>query len=244
MKRFFCILLFILLIPGVVSGITISGIGAAGSGVYEPADANILKTTELNSEALLESVSQTQVATESEAQGYVNKEQLDTNGDVVDVAATLASNDSDDMLVTAGAIIDYITANGGGNTDKWVAVLDENTALATGDGFSGYNWTAPPLYGAGVDYQFGTVGVIASVGTASTSGIPSFQIYNVTDSTDVFTTNITIDATEKNSLTATTAYAYGTLITISPGDEFRFDCDVAGTGTEDWQLAFPVEAIE
>jgi hypothetical protein len=37
----------------------------------------------------------------------VTKENLDTNEDVVDVAATLASNDTDDKLVTAGAIIDY-----------------------------------------------------------------------------------------------------------------------------------------
>ena len=159
---------------------------------------------------------------------------IDTTGDASYTAVGTASS------------VDWQKDNDGSGGNSWnptVTIIDENTSLVTGDGFVGYNWVAPALYGPDVNYAFGTLGVIVSLGTVSTSGLPSFQIYNVTDSADILTTNITIDANEKNNLTATTAYAFGagSLLVISPGDEFRFDCDANGTGAENFQMSFPVE---
>jgi hypothetical protein len=53
---------------------------------------------------------------------------------------------------------------------------------------------------------------------------------------------VTIDATENNSYTATTAHEVDTsnddLLT---GDRVRFDCDVAGTGTKGWEAIITAE---
>ena len=162
---------------------------------------------------------------------------IDTTGDASYTAVGTASS------VDWQKDNDGSGGSGGNSWNPTVTIIDENTSLVTGDGFVGYNWVAPALYGPDVNYAFGTLGVIVSLGTASTSGLPSFQIYNVTDSADILTTNITIDANEKNNLTATTAYAFGagSLLVISPGDEFRFDCDANGTGAENFQMSFPVE---
>ena len=72
----------------------------------------------------------------------------------------------------------------------------------------------------------------AAIKTDSSSGLPTFDIYNLTDSTDMMTVKITIDTTELNSYTATTASEVNTTYDdVSTGDIIRIDCDVIGTGT-------------
>ena len=73
----------------------------------------------------------------------------------------------------------------------------------------------------------------ASVTTVSSSGLPSIAIYNLTDSQDILSTNITIDATENTSYTATTAPVINTSYDdVATGDIIRVDIDGAGTGAK------------
>lgn len=70
----------------------------------------------------------------------------------------------------------------------------------------------------------------AAVATASSSGAPAFDINN--SGTSIFNTTLTIDANEKTSVTAATAFALAEFgDSFANDDEITFDCDTAGTGT-------------
>lgn len=108
-----------------------------------------------------------------------------------------------------------------------ILVTDPNgSALTTGDGkaylrinslLNGLNLTA----------------VAAHVTTVSSSGIPTIQIANVTDTQDMLSTKLTIDQSEKDSKDATAAAVIDTAHDdVATGDELRIDVDVAGTGTK------------
>jgi hypothetical protein len=73
--------------------------------------------------------------------------------------------------------------------------------------------------------------------TASSSGLPTFQIHNATLGNDVLSTKISIDVSEKDSSTATTAPVINTSYDhVSTGDEIRFDCDISGTSTRGMEI--------
>ena len=107
-----------------------------------------------------------------------------------------------------------------------VKVIDDLTTLTTGDGkviflvpqeLNGYN----------------LVGANAFVTTVSSSGTPTVQIRNVTDSVDMLSTRITIDASEYTSYTAAAAAVVNaTYDDVATGDRLAVDVDVAGTGAK------------
>jgi hypothetical protein len=71
----------------------------------------------------------------------------------------------------------------------------------------------------------------AYVTTVSSSGTPTVQIRNVTDSVDILSTRITIDASEFTSYTAATPPVINTANDdVATGDRIAIDVDVAGTG--------------
>ncbi len=73
----------------------------------------------------------------------------------------------------------------------------------------------------------------AYVTTVSSSGLPTIQIRNLTDSVDMLTTKITIDASEFTSYTATTRSVVDIAADdVATGDRISIDCDVAGTGAK------------
>lgn len=116
------------------------------------------------------------------------------------------------------------------NLDREIEIIliDTNTALTTGDGFS----YVPFIVGEHLN-GYNLIKASAAVTTASTSGTPTFQIYNVTDTTDMLSTAITIDEGEKTSYTATAASVVDTAHDdVATGDELRFDCDVKGSSTK------------
>jgi hypothetical protein len=77
------------------------------------------------------------------------------------------------------------------------------------------------------------VDVDAMISTVSSSGAPLVQIRNVTDSADMLSTRITIDATEFTSYTAETAPVIdGTHDDVATGDRIAIDVDGAGTGAK------------
>jgi hypothetical protein len=69
--------------------------------------------------------------------------------------------------------------------------------------------------------------VKASLSTASSSGLPTFDVKK--NGTSIFTTTLTIDATEKTSETAATPAVLSTTA-IAADDELTFDISTAGTG--------------
>lgn len=105
-------------------------------------------------------------------------------------------------------------------------VIDKDTALTTGDGKD----TEP------IPSEFEGMILIdadAFVDTASTSGLPKFQIHNLTDGVDMLSVEITVDENEKGSNTATTQPVIDTTKDdVVTGDILRADVDVAGTDTK------------
>lgn len=126
--------------------------------------------------------------------------------------------------------------DGSGLTDVAVTrvvvlkVIADDTALTTGDGKM-YFTVPAELNGMNL------VSVGAHVYTASSSGLPTIQLHNATDSVDMLSTRITIDATEKDSKDATTAAVIDTSHDdVATGDEIRVDVDGAGTGTKGLEI--------
>lgn len=104
-------------------------------------------------------------------------------------------------------------------------VIADDTDLTTGDGKM--KWTVPADLN-GMDL----VDADACVYTASSSGTPTIQIHNLTDTTDMLSTRITIDESELNSFTAATPPVIDTgEDDVVTGDVLRIDVDVAGTDT-------------
>lgn len=77
------------------------------------------------------------------------------------------------------------------------------------------------------------VSVQAHVYTASTSGLSTINIFNITNSHDMLSVAVTIDENEKDSSTASTSFTIDTdYDNVSTGDEIRVDVDTSGTGTK------------
>jgi len=118
-----------------------------------------------------------------------------------------------------------------------IPLLDNATDLATGDDFPGFYWCVPESLNG-----YNITDVDFYVTTVSSSGLPSFDIYNVTGTGDVLTVNCTIDVSDFTSYGATTPPTINTSEDdLTTGDLIRFDCDVAGTGTKGCGVILVVE---
>jgi hypothetical protein len=77
--------------------------------------------------------------------------------------------------------------------------------------------------------------VALSATTSSTSGTPTFNIFNLRGSWNMLTTALTLDINENDSSTAATPAVIDTASShnvVQTGDQLRIDCSVAGTGTK------------
>lgn len=104
----------------------------------------------------------------------------------------------------------------------------DGAAITTGDGKAYYRVPAE-ING------YNLVDVDMSVDTASSSGIPTFQLRRKRAGADVdmLSTSITVDATETDSSTAAVPRVINTTNDdVATADRIYFDCDVAGTGTK------------
>jgi hypothetical protein len=160
----------------------------------------------------------------------------DSNVDLTNVHAESHTVASHSDTTATGAELETLTdGSDAGSLHKHPAtvifkVIANDTALTVADGLNtltipeelnGYNLT---------DAQ-------AHVYTVSSSGTPTFQVHNLTDTADMLSTRITIDANEKDSSTAAAASVVDTdNDDVATGDEIRFDCDVAGTGTAGYEV--------
>lgn len=116
-------------------------------------------------------------------------------------------------------------------------VSDPNgSAITTGDGKAYFS--IPAAWNG-----FNLIAVQGHVTTVSSSGIPTVQIRNVTQTADMLTTKLTIDASEKDSATAATPAVIDTANDdVANGDEIAIDIDVAGTGTKGLIVIMTFEA--
>jgi len=108
-----------------------------------------------------------------------------------------------------------------------IALLDNATAPTVVDGLGSFYFPIPSQING---YNLVDADVVLSA--SSTDGTPTFQIYNLTQTVDMLTTEITID---ENELTSYTAIAQPVIDAanddVATGDLLRFDCDVAGTSS-------------
>lgn len=125
----------------------------------------------------------------------------------------------------------YVTPDGLAGSDYGKRIIelkltDDATSIVAGDGKVHF-FIPAELNG------YNLVGAHAAVSTVSSSGTPTYQIYNVTQTADMLSTRITIDANEKTSYTAAAAPVIDTDHDgVATGDELRIDKDVAGTGSK------------
>lgn len=109
-------------------------------------------------------------------------------------------------------------------------ICDDTTVLTTGDGKIHF-FIPSSLNG------FNLTSVSAGVSTVSSSGLPEVDVYNVTGSEDMLSTNLTIDASEKHSSSAAAAAVINASYDdMATGQELRIDVDAAGTGTKGLQV--------
>ncbi len=107
-----------------------------------------------------------------------------------------------------------------------IKVMDDATVLTTGEGK--IIFCIPSELNC-----FNLVGAQAFITTVSSSGLPSIGIRNVTDSVEMLSTNITIDASEYTSYTAATAPVIDAAHDdVATGDLMAVDVDAAGTGAK------------
>ena len=103
-----------------------------------------------------------------------------------------------------------------------IACSDETTNITIGD--AKVTFRAP--------FNITIIGVAGSLSTASSSGLPAFDINGV-GGTTIFTTKPTIDANEKTTYTAATASVLdSTKVNIPRDTEMTIDIDTAGTGAK------------
>lgn len=110
-----------------------------------------------------------------------------------------------------------------------IAASDETTTITTGTNKATF----------ALPYAFTVTAVGASVNTVSSSGTPTIDINEA--GVTILSTKITIDASEKTSLTAAVAAVISDA-SIAAGAEIGIDIDVAGTGAKGlkvWIRGYP-----
>jgi hypothetical protein len=116
-----------------------------------------------------------------------------------------------------------LVANGYQTEAFCVAASDETTAITTGT--AKVTWRMP--------YAFTLTAARASVTTVSSSGTPAFDVNE--GGASIFSTTLTIDASEKTSTTAATPAVISDS-SLADDAEMTIDIDTAGTGAKGVKL--------
>jgi hypothetical protein len=180
--------------------------------------------------------------------GTITSGGLGTGAVIAKPTMTLGSDADGDMYYRASNVLtrlakgtegQVLTMNVGATAPEWKAAtggsstknlilkaFDDAGLVSTGDGKVR---VTVPVEMNGMNIT--TVGLHCY--TASTSGSPTVQIYNETDSADILSTRLTLDENEVDSSTAATAAVIDTDHDgVSTGDVLRIDWDTSGTGTK------------
>lgn len=141
------------------------------------------------------------------------------------IGAALVAGADINIAVNDGA--DTITIKSTAKRVVQIAVTEPaGSAIVVGDGQAYFR--VPSTFNG-----MNLIEVAATLITASSSGIPTVQVANVTDAVDILSTKLTIDASETDSSTAATAAVIDTSKDdVATADLLRIDVDVAGTGAK------------
>jgi hypothetical protein len=141
---------------------------------------------------------------------------------VANNAATAAQittgTDTDNPIVS-----DALAGSGYGKRTMSVLVNDA-TALTSGDGKAYFPRIPSYLNGWNI--------IEVAANMVAGTGAVTIQLYNLTQTADILSTELTIDANEKDSKDAAAAAVIDTSEDdVQTGDRIRIDIDGAGTGT-------------
>ena len=131
--------------------------------------------------------------------------------------------------VTVGGDITVTGSIIGTKLTQWlcIAPADQSSVISTGTAKFTFRLPACTV-----------LAVRASLSTASSSGLPTFDIND--DGTSILGANkLSIDENEETSTTATTATSIANP-TIADDSEITFDIDTAGTGAKGWAIYMQV----
>lgn len=201
-------------------------------GVEHNADGslkNVARPSDLTAKADTSTVN-SELATKADDSAVVHKSDYTAKGDILTATGSAATArlgvGSDAQVLTADS------TQGGGmrwetrDRSTQFKIFDDLTVLTAGDGKLIF-CIASEMNGLNL------VEANAFVTTASTSGTPTIQIRNVTQSADMLTTPITIDANEFTSYTAATPPIIDPAHdSVATGDLIAIDVDVTGTGAQ------------
>jgi hypothetical protein len=143
------------------------------------------------------------------------------SGDAAQLVGAISGGNADTVRVGSGLQL----SSGELRADTAAMIIacsDETTAITIGDDKVTFR----------MPFNVTIIGVAGSLSTASSSGLPAFDINGVGDVT-IFTTKPTIDANEKTTYTAATASVLdSTKVNIPRDTEMTIDIDTAGTGAK------------
>lgn len=187
-----------------------------------------LAASYLDTDTALAANSDTKVASQKATKAYADGRTpaASTSASGIVELATAAETETGTDAVRA-VTPDGLAGSNFGRRLVYLQVTDPaGAALTTGDGKA---YFTVPLELNGMNL----VRAHASLTTVSSSGLPTFQLANVTDTVDMLSTKVSIDASEFTSYTAATAPVIDTSKDdVVTGDLLRVDCDVAGTGAK------------
>jgi len=131
----------------------------------------------------------------------------------------LAIGTAGQMLLSTGSAPSWVSG------ERYIPVyLNADIALTVGD-YQGWFMVPPALNGWNISF-------VGAMRKAGGTGVPAFQLRNVTDAVDVLTTKVTIDSGETTSGTAATPPVIDTTKDdVASYDIFAVDVDVPGTAT-------------
>jgi len=147
---------------------------------------------------------------------------LTTSG-FIEIATVAEANTGTDA--TRAVSPDALAGSVFGKKTVSVVVFDAISTCTTGDAAGGVFVRIPSACNG-----MNLVEVAACVYTAGTTGTMDIQIHNITDTTDMLSTKITIDSAETDSSTAATpAVINAALDDVVTGDKLRIDVDAVHT---------------
>jgi hypothetical protein len=103
-------------------------------------------------------------------------------------------------------------------------LVNDSTALTSGDGKAYFPRIPSWMNGWNI--------IEVAANMVAGTGLVTIQLYNLTQTADILSTELTIDANEKDSKDAAAAAVIDTSEDdVQTGDRIRIDIDGAGTGT-------------